>query len=320
MPRLSQTPPAIAGDRPAEAAEVVERRLAERRAVEPGRHVDDVGADRDVDRQRDARRWAATSRLESEPRPAVVGDDLAQGRAEADARRPAARSQAAANSSEVSRAKPKVPAMRRGPTSSLVRPGDRQLEVMDRRRAVHGEAVEDAAVDPVDQVRAAPRLDRRGRPSPRRPVGPRSWAATTASRSRRKPLPASWRGQGVDPVGERRVGRQGPAEVGERRPCSAGRRAARSGGRRGRGRSVSTGHPFPRRSPSIRTGRATDPREGVEQDRLPLDHLQPDPQGAAGPVRGWPARSFTESFWVVKASSAPSPPAQAARSATSAAP
>ena len=85
----------------------------------------------------------------------------------------AARSQAAAKSSEVSRAKPKVPARSRGPTSSLVWPAIGELQVVDRRRPVHRHAGQDAPRDPVAQIRPAARLDHVAADRGQRRAGPR---------------------------------------------------------------------------------------------------------------------------------------------------
>ena len=237
LPRLSQTPPAIRATRPAEAAEVVERRLAQRGAVEPGGHVDDVGADRDVDRQRDARptggdqqarRRAPARRARRSPRPSAAP------RPHAVARRPGRR--------------PRRTARRSRGRSRTSRPsaGGRRPRWSGRRSPARGRGSPPSRSGPGRSGRPA-RSSRSGTgaqpvlidvPAQRRddrPAPPRA-AATIASRSRFKPVAGEQVGQAVEPVVESRspgrtAGRGRPG-----RPCSAGRRAARSGGRRGRGR------------------------------------------------------------------------------------
>ena len=110
-------------DERAERAEVGEGRLPERGPIECRTHVDDIGTDGDVDSQwhvpRVGRRQVAMNRV---PGRHVRGRPRPRRRPARrfDVRRPA--HYARAKRSEVSRAKPKEPAMSRVPTSSLVLP------------------------------------------------------------------------------------------------------------------------------------------------------------------------------------------------------
>ncbi len=108
-------------------------------------------------------------------------------------------------------------------------------------------------------------------------------AETTASRSRRKPLPASWSRQGRPPTRRSRDRAGRTAQGGAGPPCSADRKGARTGGRRGRDprevlSRVGLAHGRRGVNPSVR-GR---PGEDVEEDVFAFDHLQADPKRAQG--------------------------------------
>ena len=107
--------------------------------------------------------------------------------------------------------------------------GEGQLEIVDRRRAVHGDGLDDAALDPVDQVRSAAGLDDvpaeggdDGAPSRlQRTMWSRSWRSSTAAELVRQASRSSRRSCVMpEPAGPGR----------RRRPCSAARRGRRSSG------------------------------------------------------------------------------------------
>ena len=94
-----------------------------------------------------------------ETRPAMLEDDLPQGDTQARSSCDAARLQARAKRSDVSRANPNV--ARHQPAADVLAglAGNRQLEIVDRGRTVERKPGEDSAIDPIDQIDSAPSLD-----------------------------------------------------------------------------------------------------------------------------------------------------------------
>src|SRR3954454_19433369 len=92
--------------------------------------------------------------------------------------------------------------------------GDRQLEVVDRGGAVEGHAPEDPALDPVDQVGGAPRLDD---VAPERGDDQLLVAAGPDDRVAEPPqaLAGELAGEAVEPVFQRGPGDGGAAQVGQ---------------------------------------------------------------------------------------------------------
>ena len=189
--------------------------------------------------------------------------------------------------------------------------GDGELEVVDRRRTVQGQAVEDPPADPVDQVRAAARLDHMPahRGDDRAPVrvGPDDRVA--------EPLQAPGGeevGQAIEPIAHRDPGGRRAAEIGQADLARAVGEGLVSevfevkagGGEIGRGH----GESFP--------GESSD-RSESSRGSAPSISSRPilRARSGTGPIAG--ARNFTESFWVVKPSSAPRDRDHPARSTTS---
>ena len=118
----------------------------------------------------------------------------------------AARSQASAKSSDVSRKAERA----RHEAAADVLAGlarDRQLEIVDRRRTVQRQPGEDSPVDPIDQIRSATGLDDVTAQCGDDRV-PGTGGATIASHSRRS-APADRPGKGIEPIRQTRARRAG---------------------------------------------------------------------------------------------------------------
>ncbi len=158
LPRLSQTPPAIlairfASERKSSSVALPSEAPSSRGVMWT---ISVPIATWTVSGMPDRR--AATSKLELEPGPAVFDHDIAEGRTQADAR---TRRAIAGQGEEVGclAGEPERSGHQAGADVLAGPTGDRQFQVMDRRRAVQGQPVQDSSVDPVDQVRGAARLD-----------------------------------------------------------------------------------------------------------------------------------------------------------------
>ena len=194
-------------------------------------HVDDVGAEGDVDRAGDAGPVRGQHQADVGVRAAEVVDVAGRGRRPRPMLVLAPLRAATAKASAVSRAMPKLPVVElRGHVLARLA-GEGQLEVVDRRRAVHRHGADHAALDPVDQVRGAAGLD----DVPADGRRDRLLVAAGSGRGGRGACgvrpPPSCRGRvsSQSPIGVASCGRPGRGR--RRPPCSAARRAGTSSGR-----------------------------------------------------------------------------------------
>ena len=146
------------GDDAAQAAEIDERGFAEGGAGDVRVHVDDVGAEGDVDGAGDAGAIGGEDQARFVVRAIHVVEMPAQRPAEAElVLRAVVGGDGEGVGGLAGHAEFPLRQLRRDVLAGLA--GEGQLEVVDRRGAVHGDRLDDAALDPVDQIRSAAGLD-----------------------------------------------------------------------------------------------------------------------------------------------------------------
>src|SRR5262245_57280532 len=145
-------------DDAAQQAEIDERRFAHVRSGHLRVHVDDVSPDGDVDGAGDSRATGGADEARVRVRAADVVDVLAQRGAKPDALLAAGPGGAGEGLGRFAGHAELTPGKLGGYVFTRLA-SKRELEVMDGRGSVHGDALDDAAFDPVDEVGGAADLD-----------------------------------------------------------------------------------------------------------------------------------------------------------------